>query len=438
MTVEQKLLNFDKTQENIPRQITSAYCTRAIYPETRKNYIADKVSNGDYEMLTATAQNEFEIEGVRGYIKNDMDALTVAATLARYRYSVANGYMFDLGAGLHSMMTQNKTGLYECMEIGTRDKEGYFTPTGARIICSIDTLKKAMFGPLVDHNGRGLHGTGDIIKDAWRRVQPILDGLAPMPRAFASIHKNVHKQHEEGKNKGKFILDKNGNKILDHVAEALVEGEPISVYRKMTGTKDAVVIDLDYFFFPSVFKNGQARMKGQYIHQVAGLTAFLQLGAREINSRIGNSAKAIDVQTARKIILTTQAAYELRTFAPDIVKENHSHRINISLRRNAVKDLYPSAVDNTGWIRYKDFSNAVAMSGLYYNEAINFTGIKDELIKQNEVVLLATEGGAEFPKDLPNVVYIKADKVKLQKEHTMEDNIRNIIHNDKVKKLAKE
>lgn len=179
-------------------------------------------------------------------------------------------------------------------------------------------------------------------------------------------------------------------------------------------------------------------MKGQYIHQVAGLTAFLQLGAREINSRIGNSAKAIDVQTARKIILTTQAAYELRTFAPDIVQENHSHRINISLRRNAVKDLYPSAVDNTGWIRYKDFSNAVAMSGLYYNEAINFTGIKDELIKQNEVVLLATEGGAEFPKDLPNVVYIKADKVKLQKEHTMEDNIRNIIHNDKVKKLAKE
>ena len=147
-----------------------------------------------------------------------------------------------------------------------------------------------------------------------------------------------------------------------------------------------------------------------YIHQVAGLTSFLQLGAKI--QREGKKTGSIDVTTARKIILSAQAAYELRYFAPDIVRENQSGRINISLRRGAVKDLYPSAISRHGRIRFKEFSDAVSLAGQYYNKAIEATGIKDELIKRGKIIIPATERGAEFPKDHPQIVYIKADKAK--------------------------
>ncbi len=435
MNAEQLLINFDKTKENIPRQITVAMSTRSLYPELRREYIAGKALNGEYNKIYQSPIGQFEVEGVTAYVESEQDALIVAGSLARYRYSVANGYMFDIGAGLHSMLTQNSEGLFQCYELYSKDiKNGKEEKTGARIICSIATLKKALFGPLVDNNGRAITGAGDIVEKAWNSVHPILDGKVPMPRAYASIHKNQYQKDS----KGRVMKDKSGNPIALEPIEALVEGEPVRIYRKVSGARDALIIDLDYMFFPIAIDKGSYKMSGQFLHQVGGLTSFLQLGARDANKTL---AKAVDVTTARKIILCAQAAWELQNFAPGIIRETtaSNSRVNIILRRNAIADLYPAARDSSGKIRYKSFSDAVSTAGIYYESAINATGIKEELIKRanngNGVILLATTKGAEFPESLPNSVFIKADRVKLDPNPSWKDGARKAVLGLAIKKL---
>ncbi|MBP7735051.1 MAG: hypothetical protein KA369_03670 [Spirochaetes bacterium] len=385
-TAEHILLNFDKSKENIPRQITSIVPTRNIHPETGRSRIAEDVKNGTRKPYSIN--NAFELEGVKGLIKHEADALLVAGSLARYKYSVNNAFISDIGAGIYTMITTQGKGLYDFREIITRDLNRKEDRVGARVIISLETLYKAAFGALVNHNGRAIHGAGDIVEAAKDKIMPIIDGKVPMPRAYASIQK-----HDP----------KTGESIV-----AVIEGEPIRVYRKSSGAKDALIIDLDYFFFPAIEKGTALQASDLYIHQVAGLTSFLQLGAKI--HRAGKKAGSIDVTTARKIILAAQAAYELRYFAPDIVKENKSGRINISLRRGAVGDLYPSAIDNQGYIRYKQFSEAVALSGQYFHHAMKALGIFGNLVEKGEVLIPAIEQGAEFPKEYPQIVFIKADK----------------------------
>ena len=385
---EQALLNFDKSRENIPRQITAIVPTRNIHTETGRSRIAQDVKEGLRKPFSK--KTAFELEGVKGLIEQEADALLVAASIARYRYSVNNAYISDIGAGLYTMITNGK-GLYDCKELVTRDmKTKEEEKVGARVIISLDTLYKAAFGALVNDNGRAIRGAGEIVEEAKEKIMPIIDGKVPMPRAYASIQK---------------IDRKTGETI-----EAVIEGEPIRVYRKVSGARDALIVDLDYFFFPAIEKGENLKAGDLYIHQVAGLTSFLQFGAKIY--REGKKTGSIDVTTARKIILAAQAAYELRYFAPDIVKENQSGRFNISLRRRAVGDLYPSAISNQGRIRFKEFSDAVSLAGQYYNKAIEATGIKDELIKRGKIIIPATERGAEFPENHPQIVYIKADKIK--------------------------
>ena len=385
---ERALLNFDRSKENIPRQITAIVPTRNIHTETGRTRIAQDVKDGLRKPFSK--KTAFELEGVKGLIEREEDALLVAASIARYKYSVNNAYISDIGAGLYTMITTGK-GLYDCKELVTRDfKTKREDKVGARVIISLDTLYKAAFGALVNDNGRAIHGAGEIVEEAKVKIMPIIDGKVPMPRAYASIQK---------------VDRKTGETI-----EAVIEGEPIRVYRKVSGARDALIVDLDYFFFPAI-ERGESLIAGDlYIHQVAGLTSFLQLGAKI--HREGKKTGSIDVTTARKIILSAQAAYELRYFAPDIVKENQSGRINISLRRGAVGDLYPSAISSQGRIRFKEFSDAVSLAGQYYNKAIEATGIRDELIKRRKIIIPATERGAEFPQEHPQIVYIKADKFK--------------------------
>jgi len=385
---EQALLNFDISKENIPRQITAIVPTRNIHTETGRSRIAQEIEDGKRKPYSKRIA--FELEGVKGLINREEDALLVAASIARYKYSVNNAFISDIGSGLYTMVTNGK-GLYDCKELVVRDfKTGKEDSVGARVIISLETLYKAAFGALVDEKGRAIHGAGDIVDAAKDSIIPIIDGKVPMPRAYASVQR----------------VDKKTGEAI----EAVIEGEPIRVYRKVSGARDALIVDLDYYFFPAIEKGDILKAGDLYIHQVAGLSSFLQLGAKI--HRKGKKTGSIDVTTARKIILSAQAAYELRYFAPDIVKENRSGRINISLRRGAVRDLYPSAVSNQGYIRYKQFSEAVGLAGEYYNNAIEATGIKDELIKRGKTIIPATGKAAEFPEEHPQIVYIKADKVK--------------------------
>jgi len=118
-------------------------------------------------------------------------------------------------------------------------------------------------------------------------------------------------------------------------------------------------------------------------------------------------------------MIAAQAGFEMSYFAKGIVRENLSGRINISLRRQAVPNIYPSAVEpKTGHINWKVFSNAVSLPGKYFIRAMEFTSIKDELLKIKDkkgrllILIPAVDKGAEFPKEYPNTVYLKADRIR--------------------------
>lgn len=402
-SAEQTLFDFDASKENIPRQITSIVSLRETWGTTQRKTLSEKVKNKEI-ISYIKPESKFDINGISGVIERQEDALKIAAIIAGYEYTVKNHYLSDIGAGLYTMLTQ-KLGLYDVREIGTRDRQGNFEATGARIICSLSTLYKAAFGSLVNHNGNAIDGAGDIIHEAKKHIMPIIDGTAAMPRAYASIYKN------EKQKDGTFKEIK-----------AIIEGEPIRVYRKISGAKDALIIDLDYFFFPCRVTNDLFTVKKgeMFIHRVAGQTAFLQLGSRIANK--GAARSPIDIDTAIKILTAAQAGFEMGYFAPGIVKENNSGRVNISLRRAAIQNLYPSAVEpKTKYINFKKFSEAVSLTGQYFNRAMEFTGIKDKLLKVKDksghplILIPAEDKGAEFPQNFPGTVYLKTDYLKTDK-----------------------
>lgn len=399
-TAEQTLFDFDASKENIPRQITSIVSLRETWGTTQRKTLSQQIKNKE-RIPFKSPESKFDINGITGVIERQEDALKVAAIIAGFKYTVKNHYLSDIGAGLYTMLTQ-KQGLYDVREIGTRDKTGKFEATGARIICSLSTLYKAAFGALVNHNGNAIDGAGEIIHEAKKHIMPIINGETPMPRAYASIYKN--EQQKDGTHKE---------------IKAVIEGEPIRVYRKISGARDALIIDLDYYFFPCRVTNDLfAVKKGEmFIHRVAGQTVFLQLGSILTNK--GKKRSPIDIDTAIKILTAAQAGFEMSFFAPGIVKENYSGRVNISLRRQIIPNLYPSAVEpKTQYINFKKFSEAVSLTGHYFNRAMEHTNIKDELLKiKNKeghplILIPAEDKGAEFPKNLPGTVYIKADKLK--------------------------
>jgi hypothetical protein len=387
MKIEQSLFNFDPNKENIKRQIYSVQPIRNVHTETRQRSIAQDVRKNK--------RQAFAVEGVRGLIEEEQDALLFASTMAKFNYSIKHGYMNDIGVGLYTMLTQEQ-GLYDFQEIFDEEREAI----AARIIVSRETLYKAAFGILVNNNGRAVHGAADIVKEGKKYIMPIITGKAPMPEAYGSVQK----------------VGVDGKPI-----QAVIHGKPIDINKRMTGAKDALVIDIDYFFFPIKTKKNNLITKETFIHQVAGLTSFLKYG-----SKLHNKGKRglINTTTARRIIMTAQAGFELRYFAPDIIKQQRNDRVNVVLRRRCVKDLYPSAYDKkTERYRFKDFSNAVSMAGQYFHTAMSETGLKEEILRidkfvkkeedklSNKLLIPARDKGAEFPKN-KNEVYIKADKIK--------------------------
>ena len=176
-------LDYGKFKEDVPRQITNIQPARDVHPEVRKYTMADQVASGK--------RRAFEADGVVGLVEKQEDALIVAATIAKYKYAVANGYISDIGTGLYSMITKDE-GLYDYREL-IDSKTG--EPVSARITLSVETLYKAAFGPLVDKNGRAVTGAGDIVKQAKKEIMPIIYGDKIMPKAHASIER-INQQGE--------------------------------------------------------------------------------------------------------------------------------------------------------------------------------------------------------------------------------------------------
>jgi len=416
-SIQQRLLEFDKAKEHIPRQVTSVRPVRECYPEAGKGEMLNNLKTGKSVVFDRERNRErnremqFEQDGISGVIETSEEAIEVATSLAMYNFSVKNALLSDLAAGLYSMVTTG-AGLYDKRTL--LDSETG-EATHMRITASRETLWKAMFGPLVDDNGRGLPGTSDLLKDSKKNMALILNKTEMPPKAYASIYRI----NAEGRKISAVIA---GNPVM--IEYGIMKRRDGNGNMIMTEHPDAVTILLDMFFYPVHYRsseNNNGKSGARYIHQIAGLTTFLQYGSREANRLYKKSStndvlspeRRPDILTMRRILLSSQAAFELGRLYPGIVKNNQSDRINIVLKRTAVRELYPSAyttVKNKDFYRYKLFSQAVAHTGMAYSTAMNLTGITEQVIKQGKLLIIATDKGAEFPGDHPNKVYIKADK----------------------------
>jgi hypothetical protein len=280
----------------------------------------------------------------------------------------------------------------EDAETGKREMKSVY------IYTKIDTLKKAAYGALVDDNGRALFGSTDIIQDANKKFLPLIyDDKVAMPRAFATFS----------------AKQKDGS-----FKQAWINGYPLHIRKATRSLSDVILVELDTSYAPLKLVSGNRFVAdGQYIHEIAGLTAMLQFGKQ----LIGETKGYITPQTAKKIIMTIQSACELNNILGIGIAVNKTGRLNVTVRRNGIKDMIPGAVEKSvdaqrrehTRINYKRVSDAIAQAGLYYYKAIEATGIIDEIAQQN-IFIPATSKAAEFPQgdNYKNVVYLKAEKAR--------------------------
>lgn len=365
------LTDFEKAKEKIPRQYSVVYPIRTVWPETRKNEIAEQVRNKEREFLES---------GVTALVKSDKDTEDLALTVARMKYGVNNVLFHDLGVGLHTALTKPNNGVsfYNLDHLKTND--GKIVKTVVTV--SLDGLFKLALGPLVDDNGRAITGAGPVVKDMKDRLKRILYTQEPEPVAAATL------------------TNKQGKKVV-------IYGRPLIVDKFRA---DAFHIQIDHYFFPMIEHNEGTKIKEIHLHHVAGLASVLSFGRYLLNTGSGKKEDYPKTPDAHKLLLYMQAAAEMTKFAPSVIKQQGDGRYNFVFRRGtAVKDLRPSAVNSEGRIRFGDFSSFVAKTGTMYRAALEELDIIKEL--HPKTLVPATARGAEFPKELPEIVYIKAENV---------------------------
>jgi hypothetical protein len=223
-----------------------------------------------------------------------------------------------------------------------------------------------------------------------------LDGKAAMPRATVSL-KDIKKDDGE-------------------ITDAWISGEPIHIHRMTKKLSDLVAVDLDTEFAPVKFEGNKIRAADQFINNVAGLTAMLQLGKRYCDEKDG---KGINAMTAKQIILTFQTGMEIGRITGFGVKQNNSGRVNVTVRRAALPGMFPEAIRDMGKPterpNYREISNIVAKAGQYFYKALEMTDILEELEGyKTPIYIPALDRGVEFPDGIhyKNVVYFKADRLR--------------------------
>jgi len=388
---ELSLFNFHETgtTENTCRLITNIIPVRDAMPELQKNkLIEDALSKRTKELV-------FLQDGIRSVIDTPEKLIDTTSILAMYKYNLQNDFVADLHRGLYTMLT--RPGEHKFLDVKPVFEENI--KTGERelksiyIYTKIDTIKKAAYGPLVDDNGRALFGSTDIIQDANKKLLPLIyDDKVAMPRAFATFS----------------AKQKDGT-----FKQAWISGYPLHIRKATRNLSDVIVVELDTSYAPLKLESDNRFVANeQYIHEVAGLTAMLQFGKRLVSRK---TKGYISPQTAKKIIMTIQSACELHNILGIGITANKTGRLNITIRRNSIKDMIPDAVDTREYTRinYKRVSDAIAQAGLYYYKAIETTRIIDEIAKQ-KIYIPATSKAAEFPQgdNYKNVVYLKVERAR--------------------------
>lgn len=374
---EQKQWNFlfDKSKENIRRQVRASTPIRIVYGEAAKKYVEGQVINNERKLIIN--------KGVRGIIEDEDDAALVAQVFANLNYSIENAVFADMGTGLYTAYSQDPNVFYDV-------ETSYFNgdknrPDRTRFTLSWEGVYKVLFGPLVDDNGRAVTGAGPIVNELKKRVKPALLGVESEPIALASINTPDGEQVS-------FV------------------GKPITL---VAYNDRAVQVSVDHMFYPLLTTEDKFKTKEKFLHTPAGLTGLLALGARE---RRGEGIWTPQTQVSRRLILTAQAAYEMHRFAPGITKKTRQGRIDIVLRRHVISELFPevSKPSMKGKVRYGEAIRKVGAIGDVYRRGIEKLGILDQL--HDATFLLADRSAAEFPgEDVDhnqNAVFIKGDPVK--------------------------
>jgi hypothetical protein len=390
---EQVLFNFHETEatEKTRRLITNIIPVRNAMPELQKNKLVDDaLSNRTKDLV-------FLQDGIRSVVDTPEKLIETTNILAMYKYNLQNALAADLHRGLYTMITRpQEHKLLDVKPIFSEGIDGKREMKSIFIYTKIDTLKKAAYGPLVDDRGRALFGSTDIIQDANKRLLPLIyDDKVPMPRAFATFS----------------AKQKDGT-----FKQAWISGYPLHIRKATRNLSDTIVIEMDTSYTPIKLISGDHLVAdGQYIHEIAGLTAMLQFGKRLIG---GGTKGYITPHTAKQIIMTIQSACELNNILGVGVSKNKAGRLNVIVRRTSIKDMIPDALDIRPGnpyerINFKRVSEAIAQAGLYYFKAIETTGIIDEIARQN-IYIPATNKAAEFPngEKYKNVVFLKAEKVR--------------------------
>jgi hypothetical protein len=328
----------------------------------------------------------YKRDGISEVLTTDAELAQIAKTLAMQNYCLEDNFISDLHCGLYTMLTQNPAGFI--------DYKPTYWPNGSLksvvIYTTLKTVYKAAFGPLVKTNGIAISGASKIIEEAKKNLMLILTGKKPMPRARVSCQT---RDKETGKYK-----------------RALIEGEPLHIFRFTENYNNIIAIELDGDYAPLKVKNNKIIAKDGFIHSVAGLTVFLQYGKKITPSAQNHGLQA---KNAKKIITAIQTAYEIGQILGIKIEKTANGRLNLALQSSFIQDVVPEAMWSNGRIDYKKASNMIAMAGQYYRNAITETGILQQISEpKSKVFIPATDKAAEFPEEFPNTVYLKVERLR--------------------------
>jgi len=307
------------------------------------------------ELLPANLTNDKRrvVEGATVYnqIKTQQDIEAVGRELAIMKYGSENCYLHDLGCGIHTALTRP----------GNTFANVEITRSSIIVDISIENVKKLMFGHIVNKNGYAIRGAGRIVKDTWHQFSKYFNNEEPFPMADTSIQKGAFR----------FVA----------------RGYPVRVNRVylLNDRPIGFQIQLDRLFYP-LAKDGKGgwKVNDHFLIQIVGLTAFLQFSSNllydttndEMLIRPKPSAKVI-----RRLVNTYQAAFNCSRF-PFVntpitrTQKGNSNRIEVSLNRGIIQEIYPHAVSGDGRIDYKMFINFCNTVGKIYKAGIDYFGLK--------------------------------------------------------------
>jgi len=379
MSIEtEKIIEVDIGKEDIKRQFNAIHPTRGVYPIAKKTETAQQIQSGQRELFTTDGD---EIVRARA------EQMQEDAIISQLRYSVSHALHSDLACGVYTAITQNN-GHHSFIDsfhyIHSRTGE----PIKTIIWLTLNGLYKLALGPLVNHNGHGVKGTGYVVKEQKKLIRNAI-ASDQSPRMIATVNDSK----------------------LGRIA---LEGAPITL-RPIATTSDEPVIEveIDRRFFPLKEKNGLLVANDQYIHKPAALSSIVKLGTLLLSQRYkGTTDVKIFPESpgAYRTLLCYLAGDQLSKFSGKVEKKQNGETRYRFNREFIAKNLYPRALNGDGYIHYQTLIDFVNSVGKLYGLALEELGILENLNPDSPTP--ATEDSLYFPKSDKAHVWLNAQTLR--------------------------